>query len=143
MADTGTFVDGANYSSGDAAGFSTGLMNYGDLNAKLGAPLLDAQYGMVAAAGGGWTNATQIRARSVEVATVATGADSVKLPPAIAGTVVHLANAGASSMQVFGYANGDTINGTDAYVTGVAQANAKYATYFCPKNGVWYRVLTA
>jgi len=139
MADTGTFIGGANYDPG----YSKGLVDYGELSNKLAAPLLDAQHSMVAGAGGGWAAATQIAARCVEVATVTTAADSVKLPQAIAGTVVHVANNGANSMTVFGYADGDTINGTDAYATGVAQANAKFATYFCTEDGVWFRVLTA
>ena len=54
---------------------------------------------------------------------------------------MFVANAGASSMQVFGNGS-NTINGT-AGATGVAQANGKSALYVAAANGKWYRILTA
>jgi hypothetical protein len=107
-----------------------------------GAPKAHPLAGLTAFAGGGQTGALQLTGDMAEVTTVATAADSVKLPPALAGRTYYLVNAAASnSMQVFG--NGtDTINGV-ATATGVAQAAGKSATYFCCAAGNWYRVLSA
>jgi hypothetical protein len=98
--------------------------------------------GLTAFAGGGQTSALQLSGDMAEVTTVATAADSVRLPPALPGRTFCLVNAAASnSMQVFGYGT-DTINGV-ATATGVAQAAGKSATYFCCAAGNWYRVLSA
>ena len=97
---------------------------------------------ITAAAGGGQSGAYQLTATISRVATVATAADSVKLPPSEAGMVIQVVNGHASnSMQVFG-AGTDTINDV-ATATGVAQAAGKAATYVCPVAGKWYRVLSA
>lgn len=103
---------------------------------------------ITAFATGGQTSATQLTKGVNSVDTVGTAADSVKLPLAVAGAVIHLTNNTATSMQVFG-AGTDTINigaGDVATATGVAQAANKSATYFCTKTapaGKWQRVLTA
>lgn len=97
---------------------------------------------ITAYAGGGQTNATALTAQINHVTTVATAADSVKLPVSAAGMSVTVINGAASnSMQVFG-AGTDTINDV-ATATGVAQAAGKSATYHCPVAGKWYRVLSA
>lgn len=100
--------------------------------------------GVTAFAGGGQTNATQLAGTAANVTTVATAADSVKLPAGIAGRFFFLENVTATSMQVFG--NGtDTINGV-ATATGVAQAAGKSAVYFCTTSqpaAKWFRVLSA
>lgn len=100
--------------------------------------------GVTAAAGGGQTNATQLAGTAANVTTVASAADSVKLPAGIAGRFFFLENVTATSMQVFG--NGtDTINAV-ATATGVAQAAGKSAVYFCTTNqpaAKWFRVLSA
>lgn len=103
---------------------------------------------ITAFASGGQTSATQITKRINSVDTVATAADSVKLPLAVIGTEVVLTNNTATSMQVFG-AGTDTINigaGDVATATGVAQAANKTAAYFCTKSapaGKWQRIVTA
>lgn len=98
--------------------------------------------GITAAAGGGQAGAYQLTATISRVATVATAADSVKLPPSEAAMVIHVVNGHASnSLQVFG-AGTDTINDV-ATATGVAQAAGKSATYVCPVVGKWYRVFSA
>lgn len=100
--------------------------------------------GLTAFAGGGQASATQITATNNNVTTVATAADSVKLPLAKAGLVVRIQNSGANSMQVFG-AGTDTINGV-ATATGVAQAAGKSAEFFCTVSapaGKWFRILSA
>ena len=74
------------------------------------------------------------------VNTVATSADSVRLPVSVAGQF-HLVvnNAATNSMQVYG-AGTDTINNI-ATATGVAQAAGLGAVYYCPVAGTWYRLL--
>lgn len=101
--------------------------------------------GITAYAGGGQTNATLLAAGLNEVSTVATAADSVKLPVPVAGLEITVINAHASnSMQVFGSGT-DTINGV-ATATGVAQAAGKTAVYRALTAGTaakWFRVLSA
>lgn len=77
--------------------------------------------GIVAAAGGTQALATQLGSAVNNVSTVATAADSVKLPKGFPGLEVWVANEDADSLQVFLYGTG-TIDGTDGSVTGVAQA---------------------
>lgn len=101
-------------------------------------PLSKFSSGLTAHAGGGKTNALQLTGQMASVGTVATAADSVKLPPATAGTSYNLANDGAFSMQVFGQGT-DTINNV-ATATGVAQAAGVAGHYFCAKAGNWSRV---
>lgn len=105
----------------------------------------DVNEGVTAAAGGGQTNATQLTGVAANVTVVATAADSVKLPLAVAGAVYYLQNSDSTdSMQVFG-AGTDTINNV-ATATGVAQAAGKSAVYFCTVSapaGKWFRNLSA
>lgn len=97
--------------------------------------------GITALAGGARTGSPTISEFLTSVDTVATGADSIQLPAAIPGAVFVVQNNTATSMQVF--ANGsDTINGT-AGATGVAHAGNKGGVYWCPKKGVWFRLLSA
>lgn len=99
---------------------------------------------ITAFAGGGQANATQLSATNNNIATVATAADSIKLPLAKPGLVLRIRNSGANSMQVFGSGT-DTINGV-ATATGVAQAAGTSAEYFCIKAapaGTWFRNLSA
>ena len=111
--------------------------------------------GITAFAGGGQASATLLTAQFNKVATVATIADSVKLPPitpvpfslaSIApSTHVIVRNAGANSVQVFGSGT-DTINDV-ATATGVAVAAGKTAIFY-PHSlisgvGNWYMVLSA
>ena len=95
-----------------------------------------AQDNIVAKAGGGQANAFNLTAEMNRVTTVATAADSVKLPPAQPGLGLLLVNHGANSMQVFGQA-GDTINDV-ASATGVPQMQNSTVFYFCFTAGAWY-----
>jgi hypothetical protein len=100
--------------------------------------------GITAFAGGGQTSATQLTACHNNVTTVATIADSVKLPLAVAGARVYIRNNAANATQVFG-AGTDTINGV-ATATGVSQAATTSAIYFAVTSapaGKWFRVLSA
>lgn len=97
---------------------------------------------LTAHAGGGQASALALSSTvfSHRVTTVASGADSVKLPAALAGGQPHFVmnSAAANSMQVFGTGT-DTINDVAAG-TGVAQAAGIGALYFPLANGKWYRV---
>lgn len=101
--------------------------------------------GVTAFAGGGQSSATEITTPVASVDTVATAADSVKLPaPTYAGQMVFLVNTSANSMQVFGSGT-DTINAV-ATGTGVAQAAGKSALYVATTTGTaakWFRLLSA
>lgn len=90
---------------------------------------------LTAFAGGGQASATQLIYGLNVVGTVATTADSVKLPPCVLGAILYVTNNGANSMTVFGGSGRtDTINGT-AGATGVAQANGAHALYVCAAPG--------
>lgn len=104
-------------------------------------PIYPAVDAITAHAGGGQTNAVLLTGVINRLTTVASAADSVKLPVSKAGLVVYLVNSGADSAQVFGSGT-DTINGV-ATATGVAQAAGVSAVYFCPVAGKWFRVLSA
>lgn len=102
--------------------------------------------GITARAGGGQASATLLTGQTNSVDTVATAADSVKLPvPSFIGQEIRLLNNdSADSMQVFGSGT-DTINGV-ATATGVAQAAGKFAIYQAMTIGTaakWFRILSA
>jgi len=93
---------------------------------------------LTAKAGGGQALATPTSASQFNrVATVATANDSVKLGPAVAGSLAILYNGSANAMQVFG--NGtDTINGSPA-ATGISQAGNSMGIYVCFSSGQWFK----
>ena len=94
---------------------------------------------VTARAGGGQANATQLLYDGANVSTVATAADSVKLPTAKPGAEYNLVNEHATNaIQVFGGGT-DTINKV-ASATGVSQAAGVAAYYFCVYAGNWSRV---
>lgn len=99
-------------------------------------------------AGGGQASATQLGYGINVVTVVATAADSVKLPPSVAGAIVFIKNADAAdSTTVFGYGT-DTIDGV-ASATGNAQAAGNGKLYFCTAGdgtgvaGTWVTLLGA
>lgn len=106
---------------------------------------------VTAYAGGGQANATPIgypnaqglEAQLVELRTVVTNGDSVKLPQAIAGKVLQVFNASAQSANAYANPNtnkatggSDTINGA-SNDTAYAIAGGLSVTFFCPRDGVW------
>lgn len=104
--------------------------------------VLDTESPLTARAGGGQASATVLTDSISHVVTVATAADSVKLPPAVVGTFRIVINAhAANAIQVFGDGT-DTINDVAA-ATGVSQAALKTAMYICPVAGKWFRILSA
>jgi ABC-type arginine transport system permease subunit len=96
---------------------------------------------ITAYAGGGQTNAVALTARFNRITTVATTADSVKLPAAEAGASILVFNKGANSANVFP-ASGDAIN-AGAADAAYALAATKGAMFVCMVNGTWDTILTA
>lgn len=106
--------------------------------------LTSIEAGLTAHAGGTKAAALALDAtKTVHVVSViGTDADSVLMPPAVAGEVHIVANTDAAqSLQVFG-AGTDTINGV-ATATGVAQAAGKAGIFICYATGAWLRILSA
>lgn len=128
---------------GDFASLAvTGAATVGGDHTVGGFEQYSAADALTAYAGGGQTNALQLTKGVNRISTVATAADSVKLPASVPGRIVFVINGAASnSMQVFG-AGTDTVNDI-ATATGVAQAAGKSAVYICPVAGKWYRILSA
>lgn len=98
--------------------------------------LNSSQDGVTAHAGGGQANGVLITANVVNVTTVATAADSLRLPPAISGVDIVVHNSAAvNSMNVFP-ATGETINGGAANAA-LAIGAGKSTTFTCLTNGAW------
>lgn len=103
------------------------------------------QDGVVAHAGGGQANAVLITGIQARVTTVATAADSVRLPPAIAGMSLNVLNgAAANAMNVFpssaaqgGVAGGDNINAL-AVNTALSCAAQTVTNFYCITTGTWW-----
>lgn len=102
-------------------GMPVGLLS-GFLNLGTGAAAVTAHVG------GGQALATQLDYGITNVTVVATAADSVKLPPAVAGAFCFVKNTDSDSVTVFGYGT-DTIDSV-ASATGNAQAGGKGKLYF-------------
>lgn len=123
---------------------TTGLQSGAALD-KLALLIGGTQNNIVAQADGTKANATQITACKARVAVSAGAADSVLLPPGYPGLEITLYNAGASSIQVFGYGP-DTINAVATGI-GVTQNPGVSAIYTCydvvAGVGLWGRVLSA
>jgi hypothetical protein len=97
--------------------------------------------GVTAFAGGGQASATQLAKSINVVSTVATAADSVKLPDAVVGRVVIVKNTSANSLNVFPK-TGEAINALAADAA-YALATVKAALFFCTVAGTWHTILTA
>ncbi len=100
-----------------------------------------AQTGVTAGATQTQAGATAVTGPIINVSTVATAGHGIRLPAALAGRVLYVANPTANSVQIYG-AGTDTINAV-ATATGVAQAAGKHAVFFCAVDGTWNRVLSA
>jgi len=101
-----------------------------------------ASNAITALAGGGQTAPALTNAVN-RVTTVATAADSVRLPPAVVGTypIVVVNAAAANSMNIFP-STGDAINALSAN-TAIACAANKTMIFFCAAPGIWNSILTA
>ena len=96
---------------------------------------------LTAAAGGGQAGALVLNPNVSwhEVTTVATAADSIKLPAALVGQAHFIKNsAAANSMQVFGSGT-DTIDSV-ATATGVPHVVGQGVFYICLVNGNYIRI---
>jgi hypothetical protein len=113
----------------------------GDLGVSQGHIKFSVKNGLVARAGGGQANATFLPADINRVTTVATIADSVKLPKAVPGLDVTVYNAAANSMNVFP-ATGDAINALAANAA-FAVAGGKNVQFGCAVAGTWHAILSA
>lgn len=102
---------------------------------------IGAQTGITAGTTQTQAGATAVTGPIVNVSTNANAGDGIRLPAAIAGRVIYVANPTANAVQVYG-AGTDTINAV-ATATGVSQATLKHAVYFCAVTGNWSRVLSA
>ena len=91
---------------------------------------------ITAHAGGGQASATQLSTGWNYVSTVATAADSVKLPTATAGLEVRVGNGGGNSMAVFPN-TGDRIYPSAANAS-VSLASTSNAIYYCDLAGTWW-----
>jgi len=101
-------------------------MRYTELNSNVvQAP--DAQIGLTAFATGGQGSATQVNASYAVFSTVATLADSGRLPPVFkVGSVIIIKNDGAADMDMFPSSGDDLGAGTDTAVSIVAGTAAKF-----------------
>lgn len=92
--------------------------------------------GLVAHAGGGQASATQLNIGWNRFSTVATAADSARLPSATVGAEVRVTNGGGASMAVFP-ASGEKIypNATNASVNVGSTSNT---LYYCEVAGEWW-----
>lgn len=102
-----------------------------------------SQTGITATAGGGQANAVPLREQGInKVNTVATAADSVRLPQAIAGKSLDGVNAAAANAMNLYPDPGSTINAlaADAALSIVA---GKSFRAVCPEDGKWYVNLSA
>jgi hypothetical protein len=99
--------------------------------------------GLTATAGGTRAAALPLRAAMNRIATCATAADSVALPPAVGGQEVTVINSGAAAAQVFAaVGTSDTINGVVA-ATGISVAAAGKVQFVSPGPGLWFSILSA
>ena len=89
----------------------------------------------ITAAGTTSANATQIVSvfNSIDTATAGTG---VKLPPTEAGSVIYIANSGASAVTVYPYEATTTINQT----TSATIAKDHTSIFFAVTNNIWYSI---
>lgn len=141
MADISTVAGRINGSDIEIYDKATGTTVLAFRNAIGSLPVYSAADALTAHAGGGQASALQLAAIINRVTTVATIADSVKLPVATPGLEITVINAGANSMNVFP-STGDAINALGAN-TAFAMAATKVATFYCTVAGQWHSQLTA
>lgn len=128
----GAFVDGDKTKLDGIESGATADQSAGEIEALL----YTVTTGITAYAGGGQANAVELTTRYNHVGTVATTADSVKLPAAAAGLVRTVVNKGANAMDLFP-GSGDDINGTGVD-TAVSVAAGSSVTVWCADATNWY-----
>lgn len=95
-----------------------------------------ASNGLTAFAGGGQASATALPSKINRVTTVATAADSVKLPAATAGSDVLVINDGANSMNVYPQ-TGESIDSLAVNAAYAQSILVKGVRYVCSVAGLW------
>lgn len=98
--------------------------------------------GITAFAGGGQGSAVELVSGINRVTTVATAADSVKLPAAKAGQSITVVNAAASNAMAVFPQTGEIINALSANASLSVAAN-KAINFYCAVDGTWNSLLTA
>lgn len=101
-----------------------------------------ADNALTAFAGGGQASATALTKQINRVTTVASAADSVKLPAAKAGAEVWVINAAAANAMTVYPQTGEVINALSAN-TGLSVAANKTIAFVCAVDGTWNSLLTA
>lgn len=95
-----------------------------------------------ALAGGGQSGAPVLTEQALNnISTVATAADSVRLPPGVNGMILWGVNSTANAAAVFP-SSGETINALSANAS-LSIAAGKSFSAFCPTDGKWYVNLSA
>jgi len=100
------------------------------------------QNGLTAKAGGGQGGGPTIGSKIVRVTTVATAADSITLPAALAGNEITVINAAAANAMNIFPATGEQINILGANAA-LSLAVNKTITFYCAVAGQWNSILTA
>ena len=107
--------------SGGVAGLQLPELNSNVIQAP------DAQIGLTAFATGGQGSATQVNSSYAQFSTVATLADSGRLPPVFKiGSIITVKNDGAADMDLFPSSGDDLGAGTDTAVSIVSGTAAKF-----------------
>lgn len=96
---------------------------------------------IAAFATGGQASATALTKFSNRVTVCATNGDSVKLPAATAGRMVHVKNASANTLAIFP-ASGEVINALSPDAS-ISLATVKSMLFVCSLAGTWDTILTA
>lgn len=118
------------YSNGTAEGYSGSYMT------------LSSKDNLTAFAGGGQGSATALPSMINRVTTVATAADSVKLPVSAAGMNITVINAAAANSMNLFPATGEQINVLGANAA-FAVAAGKTVECYCTTAGQWHTILSA
>lgn len=116
------------------SGFRT--INGDDLNSAISSDVVSSANGITAHAGGGQANAFQLFTVISRVTTVANANDSVKLPPAIAGSSAYIDNDGANNLSVYPSGTDQVEDSTSS----VSLSPGQDASFVCPVAGKWYQV---
>lgn len=120
---------------------------------KLANWTIGAATGITALAGGAQAGSPVLPYSLVTVTTVASGNDSVQLPPALPGGYVCVENAGAQTMRIYAGAAGNVTNGgaldqirasgttaLTANGTAVTLASGSSTEFACTTAGIWKRL---
>lgn len=116
--------------------------NPGTLAQLGGVAIPDVTNGITATASGTQVTSLILSTKWNRITTVASGNDSVRLPPAIAALTIVVVNAAASNSAKIWPSPGDAINalGADAALTLAAN---KLIEFRCLNDGQWHTNLTA